>query len=168
MVSDDIRRHPYENALVFLKDGHRAARAGWNGKAMWLVLAHGGTFKDAFGRVQGELEPFIVMKTADNKFVVALLANRRAGARLGDGRMSIDKLLHALVGALIIALLWPLSLWLAAGLCVGAALGKELYDHRHRDRHTPDHKDALATIAGGVVAFVWLFVVLPVIFWAQS
>lgn len=81
MVSDDIRRHPYENALVFLKDGHRAARAGWNGKAMWLVLAHGGTFKDAFGRVQGELEPFVVMKTADNKFVPWLCSQTDALAQ---------------------------------------------------------------------------------------
>ena len=28
----------FSTALPYLKDGHRVARSGWNGKDMWLVL----------------------------------------------------------------------------------------------------------------------------------
>jgi hypothetical protein len=49
--------------------GTKIARAGWNGKGMWLTYASGGMFKDAEGLVQGDLIEHIVMKTADDKFV---------------------------------------------------------------------------------------------------
>lgn len=32
---------------------------------------------------------------------------------------------------------------------IAIAFGKEVYDYLHRDKHTPELMDALATIAGG-------------------
>jgi len=58
----------FNAALEFLRGGDRVCRSGWNGKGMWLIEADGGTFK-INGRIEGDLTPFIVMKTADNKFV---------------------------------------------------------------------------------------------------
>lgn len=65
-------------AIEALKQGHKVARSGWNGKGMWLVLVHP---KDdltehrreyaIFGMTSevGPCLPWIGMKTADNKFV---------------------------------------------------------------------------------------------------
>jgi hypothetical protein len=58
----------FDSALMYLEQGQRVARRGWNGKGMWLVKASGGTFK-IDGQIEGDLTPFIVMKTADDKFV---------------------------------------------------------------------------------------------------
>ena len=60
----------FGDALVFLKQGKAVARAGWNGKGMWLGLhEEGGTFvREACGTTI-EYAPYIVMKTADNKLV---------------------------------------------------------------------------------------------------
>jgi hypothetical protein len=61
----------FSDALKRLKEGDKVARSGWNGKGMWLIMASEGTFGQE-GRamaVMGDLIPFIVMKTADNKFV---------------------------------------------------------------------------------------------------
>lgn len=58
----------FASALAYLAQGDRVARAGWNGKGMWLVQASGGNFKIG-NRIEGDLLPFIVMKTADDKFV---------------------------------------------------------------------------------------------------
>lgn len=58
----------FSTALKHLAEGDRIARAGWNGKGMWLVQASGGTFKIG-DRIEGDMLPFIVMKTADNNFV---------------------------------------------------------------------------------------------------
>lgn len=69
-------------ALTALKQGKKVARAGWNGKGMWLVLTlsiHdipiGGTNMPVY-RLTIDDEgsgatalPFVGMKTADNKFV---------------------------------------------------------------------------------------------------
>jgi hypothetical protein len=35
----------FSSALVAIKDGARVARAGWNGKGMFLFLVRGSTFK---------------------------------------------------------------------------------------------------------------------------
>lgn len=35
----------YEKALAAIKAGNRAARAGWNGKGMFVFLVPGSTFK---------------------------------------------------------------------------------------------------------------------------
>ncbi len=61
-------RMDFSQALTLLKCGARVMRHGWNGKGMWLFLAEGGMFKFD-GYVMGPLQPHIVMKTADNKFV---------------------------------------------------------------------------------------------------
>lgn len=64
-------------AIEALKAGKRVARAGWNGKFMWLelVLARGYSVHDipavTSSGAGGYFErlPWIGMKTADNKFV---------------------------------------------------------------------------------------------------
>jgi hypothetical protein len=62
-------------AVEALKLGKRVARAGWNGKGMWLALVKSG-FYDVGCSVIGEIPlgdgfflPWIGMKTADDKFV---------------------------------------------------------------------------------------------------
>lgn len=59
---------PFEWALRAARDGMSIARAGWNGKGMYVFLADGGTFT-VKGSVMGDLAPHLVMKTADDKFV---------------------------------------------------------------------------------------------------
>lgn len=63
-------------AIEALKNGKRVARAGWNGKGMWLKLVSVGSYDVGCGTVGQEpngpridLLPWIGMKTADNKFV---------------------------------------------------------------------------------------------------
>lgn len=72
----------FGQVLESLKAGGRAARAGWDGKGMWLVLVHPQSvpvdetrpwffvaavnFPDAHAVTPA---PWIGMKTADNKFV---------------------------------------------------------------------------------------------------
>jgi len=60
-------------AVFALKAGNKVARKGWNGKDMWLMLATEGKFRNASRMVAsnpgGDLEPFVVMKTADAKLV---------------------------------------------------------------------------------------------------
>lgn len=56
-------------ALEAMKRGAKVARAGWNGKGMWLLLVNNwngqiGTMPPNYG-----LLPWIGMKTADDKFV---------------------------------------------------------------------------------------------------
>jgi hypothetical protein len=48
----------FGEALAKIQTGHRVARLGWNGKDMWVKLERAGV-----------MEPFLCMKTADNKFV---------------------------------------------------------------------------------------------------
>lgn len=60
-------------AVEALKVGKRVARAGWNGKGMWL------SYVDPYSNIQftliekngaeGTYSPYIGMKTADNKYV---------------------------------------------------------------------------------------------------
>lgn len=66
----------FGDALAALKDGKRVAREGWNGKGMWLKLAH--PYSSSFPINDQAVEPlvegstmlsWIGMKTADNKFV---------------------------------------------------------------------------------------------------
>ena len=57
-------------AVEALKLGKKVARAGWNGKGMWLKLVTKGYFDIGCSIVEGAgLLPFIGMKTADNNFV---------------------------------------------------------------------------------------------------
>lgn len=52
----------FGQALESLKQGERVARAGWNGKGMWVRLEEGGDFNFS------ELLPFFVIKNALNSF----------------------------------------------------------------------------------------------------
>ncbi len=57
-------------ALEAMKKGKKVARAGWNGKDMWLTLIEGDayTLRDVF-EVDGKLLPWIGMKTAGDDIV---------------------------------------------------------------------------------------------------
>lgn len=55
----------FGRALAHITDGDRYTREGWNGKNMWIALVTDGDAAE--GNI--ELEPFIVMKTVDDKFV---------------------------------------------------------------------------------------------------
>lgn len=67
----------FGNAIEALKIGKKVARAGWNGKGMFLFLVHGSTFKVSRAPLLGiypegtEINycPHIDMKTADDKVV---------------------------------------------------------------------------------------------------
>lgn len=70
----------FGEALAALKDGKRIARAGWNGKGMWLAYQRGYPLgiainkntADATGLPEGTVRrflPYIIMKTATDEFV---------------------------------------------------------------------------------------------------
>lgn len=77
-------------AIRKLKAGSRVARAGWNGKGMWLSYSPGkvnllytnfwGDANKAFAKAQPEAAadvlPCITMKTADNKILMGWLASQ--------------------------------------------------------------------------------------------
>lgn len=57
-------------AVEALKRGAKVARAGWNGKGMWLRIVNLGHYDVGMGTCEGAvLLPWIGMKTADDKFV---------------------------------------------------------------------------------------------------
>lgn len=60
----------FGHAIEALKVGERVARAGWNGKGMWLKLipAEGWLLHEWMGSPEQNC-PWIVMRTADDKFV---------------------------------------------------------------------------------------------------
>ncbi len=69
---------PFGLTVEALKKGARVARAGWNGKGMWLRLVEPGAYDVGCGTVgyqpgqpesKIDLLPWIGMKTADGKFV---------------------------------------------------------------------------------------------------
>jgi hypothetical protein len=55
-------------ALVWLNEGKRVARSGWNGKGMFLFLIRNWTYTDGKQDNYPNL-PFIAMKTADGSIV---------------------------------------------------------------------------------------------------
>ena len=62
----------FGDAVRALKDGKRVARAGWNGRGMWLTLVK--SWNGAFGgplppEMQWSMGPFICMKTVGDVFV---------------------------------------------------------------------------------------------------
>lgn len=70
----------FSHALELLKTGGVVARAGWNGKGMWLTLVTGwnGTLGAPVGRLPHGWKghaPFIAMYTADG-FLVPWLASQ--------------------------------------------------------------------------------------------
>ena len=52
----------FGQAIMLLRSGSRVARAGWNGKGMWLEIQ----VPDAGSKMS---LPYIYMKTADNNLV---------------------------------------------------------------------------------------------------
>lgn len=58
----------FSDANKNLKAGFRVARAGWNGKGMFIFLVKGWTFTD--GKQDNyPCDPFIAMKTATNSVI---------------------------------------------------------------------------------------------------
>ncbi|MFR9767071.1 DUF2829 domain-containing protein [Nocardia sp. SC052] len=55
----------FGQALAVLRDGGRVARAGWNGKGMWLVLVPGSTFTVEADRTLGQAAPDLVGQTVN-------------------------------------------------------------------------------------------------------
>lgn len=70
-VLPKTERLSFGDAVAALKEGLRVARAGWNGKGMWLIYIGGNEYDvDAPLRFNTtELSPYVAMKTADNKLV---------------------------------------------------------------------------------------------------
>ena len=78
----------FGGAIAALKQGKKVARAGWNGKGMWLWLkegtmvksewCHDPALKDIAVKNGGEIEALgtICMKTADNKILSGWLASQ--------------------------------------------------------------------------------------------
>jgi hypothetical protein len=65
-----------------------------------------------------------------------------------------DKALHVIVGVLAYAAFHFVSPLVGLVAVAIAAVGKEIYDYMHRDKHTPDVWDAVATMGGGLLAFI--------------
>ena len=72
----------FGEAIEALKKGEKVARSGWNGKGMFLCLAVEIDFRtpadlSCVQHLEGDLtNDAIVMKTADDRFVVGWLASQ--------------------------------------------------------------------------------------------
>lgn len=79
----------YSEALLYMKDGHRVRRAGWNGKGMWICIGDGNDANPAanfwnkhtraFAEQNGgfaRVLPYFIMKTADNAILMGWLASQ--------------------------------------------------------------------------------------------
>ena len=75
--------------------------------------------------------------------------------------LQLDKTTHTLAGAAIAAALLPWGVIPALLAVIVAAVGKELWDAQGHG--TPDHIDALATVAGGCAMLGWLLLIAPLI-----
>lgn len=67
----------FSEALYALKRGAKIARSGWNGKGMFLFLAHGEDLTNCI--CTGDMPPCvdsIAMKTAQNTIVIGWLASQ--------------------------------------------------------------------------------------------
>ncbi len=73
----------------------------------------------------------------------------------------VDKITHTLAGASIAAALQPWGVIPALLAVVVAAFGKEVWDAQGHG--TPDHIDALVTVAGGAAMLGWLLLIAPLI-----
>lgn len=62
-----------------------------------------------------------------------------------------DKVYHFAGGVILFAIGQLFGYGLA--LCILGAITKEIYDYFHQDKHTPDWKDAVATILGGLLGY---------------
>lgn len=64
------------DAVEMLKRGKRVARAGWNGKNMWLVYIHPGNAMHSSAVGKFDMLPCIGMKTAQNDMQPGWLASQ--------------------------------------------------------------------------------------------
>jgi hypothetical protein len=65
--AEGMHKFDFGVAISKLRAGERVARAGWNGKGMWLSLVNGWMDPEVYDGI--ERLPFIQMKTADGKLV---------------------------------------------------------------------------------------------------
>lgn len=87
----------FSAALIFLKEGKRVARTGWNGKGMFLFLVPGSTFKVNRPPLLGiyaegtevRYHPHVDMKTAQG-YVVPWLCSQ--ADMLADDWMLVEEL----------------------------------------------------------------------------
>jgi hypothetical protein len=81
----------FGHAIVAMKAGHKVARAGWNGKGMWIALTPGSSFDATYAKdghaakhrafevgADGQIDllPHIDMRAADGTMVVGWLASQ--------------------------------------------------------------------------------------------
>ena len=71
----------FGDAIRALKDGERVAREGWNGKGMYVLLAHEADFVtdadiSAFDQLEVEVADMLVLKTAQDTFQPGWLASQ--------------------------------------------------------------------------------------------
>lgn len=71
----------FGDALEVVKQGERVARKGWNGKNMYVFLAHEADFVtdadiSAFDQLEVEVHDMLVMKTAQDTFQPGWLASQ--------------------------------------------------------------------------------------------
>lgn len=71
----------FGDALEAMKDGERVARHGWNGKDMYVFLAHEPDFVtdadiSAYDQLEVEVHDMLVMKTAQDTFQPGWLASQ--------------------------------------------------------------------------------------------
>lgn len=66
----------FGQAIEALKQGKKVARAGWNGKGMYLYLADGKLLTDAIDNGSFPFTDTIVIKTSDNKYCIGWLASQ--------------------------------------------------------------------------------------------
>lgn len=79
----------FGQAITAMKAGRKVARAGWNGKNMWICIGKGHPNLEAekfwnehtkkFAIDNGgtaEVLPYVIMKTADNKILMGWLSSQ--------------------------------------------------------------------------------------------
>lgn len=66
----DLDAADFSDALMWLKEGRRVARAGWNGKNQFVVLVKPGFYDVgcSTGAKAGALQPFLALKNAQDMF----------------------------------------------------------------------------------------------------
>lgn len=65
-----------------------------------------------------------------------------------------DKQGHFIAGVLAYAAMHFASTIIGIAVVIAMAIGKEIYDWYYRENHTPEVWDAVATILGGVLAYL--------------
>jgi len=69
-------------------------------------------------------------------------------------KIPCDKLGHIVAGLFIYSVCHFITPLFGLAMVFLAATGKEIYDYINKDKHTPDVWDAIATLIGGLLAFI--------------